>query len=79
MKIEVALFATLATYHPEGKGTEVFSVYLPEGAKVEDLIEHLDIKNNEAKQVFVRHKSRPVDFLLRDGDRVAVFPPVAGG
>ncbi len=79
MKVEVILYATLSVYHPQGEGIAKFTVELPEGSKVSDLLKYLDLKRNEAKQVFIRHKSRPDDFLLRDGDRVAVFPPVAGG
>lgn len=79
MKIVVVLFATLVDYHPQGKGTEPFMIELPEGSTIKDVINHLGIVNNEAKQAFVRHKSRPDDFQLQDGDRVAIFPPVAGG
>ncbi len=79
MKVTVTLYATLTKYHPEGKRNEAFSVELPEGSRVKDLLDHLGIKEGEAKQVFIRHKSRPEDFPLEDGERVAIFPPVAGG
>ncbi len=79
MKITVTLYATLMKYNPEGTRNKPFELELPEGSKVKDLIEHLGIKENEAKQVFIRHKSRPEDFVLEDGDKVAIFPPVAGG
>ncbi len=79
MKLTVTLYATLGKYHPEGRGNEPFNVELPEGARVKDLLDHLDIKEGEAKQVFIKHKSRPEDFPLEDGERVAIFPPVAGG
>jgi len=79
MKVTVTLYATLGRYHPEEKGSESFSVELPEGSRVKDLLDHLGIKKGEAKQVFIRHKSRPENYTLEDGERVAVFPPVAGG
>ncbi len=79
MKVTVTLYATLTKYHPESKGNEAFSVELPEGSRVKDLLDHLGIKEGEAKQVFIRHTSRPEDFTLEDGERVAIFPPVAGG
>ncbi len=79
MEVKVVLYATLTRYHPEGKGNETFTVQLPEGAKVKDLLEELGIKKEEAKQVFSGHKVRREDHLLQDGDKVAIFPPVGGG
>lgn len=79
MKITAVLFATIMHYHPQGKGNEPFTVELPDGSTVGDLIEHLGIKEGEAKQVFIGHRSRSFDHPLEDGDRVAIFPPVAGG
>jgi len=79
MKVTVTLYATLGKYHPEGRGSESFSVEMPGGSRVKDLLDHLGIKEGEAKQVFIKHKSRTEDFPLEDGERVAIFPPVAGG
>ena len=79
MQVTVTLYATLIRYHPEDKRNEPFTVELPEGATVKDLLDKLGIKEDEAKKVFIRHKSRPDDHPLEDGDKVAVFPPVGGG
>ena len=79
MEVTVTLYATLTRYHPEDKRNEPFSVELPEGATVKDLLDKLGIKEDEAKKVFISHKSRPDDHPLEDGEKVAVFPPVGGG
>ena len=79
MEVTVVLYATLIRYHPEGGGSRPFAVQLPEGAAVKDLLEKLAVGEGEAKQIFIRHKSRPLDYPLEDGERVAIFPPVAGG
>ncbi len=79
MEVIVVLYATLTNYHPEGKKNEAFAVEVPEGATVKDLLGKLGIKENEAKQVFIGHKSRSEDYHLKDGDKVAIFPPVGGG
>lgn len=79
MEVTVTLYATLVRYNPEGRGSKEFKVEMPEGSKVKDLLVHLGIKEGEAKQVFIRHRSRPEDFPLEEGERVAIFPPVAGG
>jgi len=79
MEITVVLYATLTKHHPEGKGNQPFAVELPEGSRIEDLLDHLGVDKDEAKQAFIRHKKRPWDYPLKDGERVALFPPVAGG
>lgn len=79
MEVTVTLYATLIRYHPEGKRNEPFTVQLPEGATVKDLIKEVSIKKGEAKLVFIKHKNRPDDFVLEDGQKVAIFPPVGGG
>ncbi len=79
MQVTVVLFATLMRYHPDGAGNKAFTVEMPEGATVGDLIGHLGIGEKEAKQVFISHKSCPRDYPLEEGERVAIFPPVAGG
>jgi len=79
MELTVTLYATLTRYHPEGKKNETFSLELPEGSTIKDLLDELGIKENEAKKVFIRHISRPEDHPLEDGEKVAIFPPVGGG
>jgi len=79
MQVTVTLYATLIRYHPEDKRNEPFTVELPEGATVKDLIEKVGIKEGEAKQVFIENRSRPEDHVLKKGDKVAIFPPVGGG
>ena len=79
MNIKVRLYATLSDQNPEGRGNEAFTVRLPDQATVADLIEQLGIDIEDVKQVFIRHKARPFDHKLTDGDQVAIFPPVAGG
>lgn len=79
MEVTVTLYATLTRYHPEGKKNEAFNVSLPGDATVQDLLEELGIKEGEAKQVFVKHRSRSEDYRLEDGEKVAIFPPVGGG
>lgn len=79
MEVTVALYATLIRYNPAGSGNQPFNVLLPAGATVKDLLEHLGIGEGEAKQYFIRHKSQPSDYQLEDGERVAIFPAIAGG
>lgn len=79
MEVTVVLYATLRRHHPRGRGSEPFIVELPEGSTVADLLDHLEIAEDEAKQVFIEHAGRPRDYAMRDGQKAAIFPPVAGG
>jgi len=79
IKVEVALFATLSKYNPAGESTEPFTLQFPEGSTVEDVLKRLQIPPQESKQVFVDSHRRDRDYVLKEGERVAIFPPIAGG
>lgn len=77
--VEVVLYATLGKYHPEGKATEPFCFQIPEGTTVAGLLAALGIPPGESKQVFVNNRRREPGYVLQEGERVAIFPPIAGG
>ena len=80
IRIEARLYATLRKYHPEGKVGEALIRELAEGTTVQKLLENeLGVPLGEIKTVFVNGVSRSFDHVLADGDRVGIFPPVAGG
>ena len=77
--VEVALFATLRRYRPDLGDTSAFELNVPEGTTVDGLMRVLGIPATETKQVFAGSQRRDKDYVLQDGERVAIFPPVAGG
>ncbi len=77
--LEVVLFATLRCYNPHGESSEPFPMQLPAGSTVEQILIELKIPPHESKQVYVNSVRREKDYILQDGQRVAVFPPIAGG
>ncbi len=79
MKVEVRLYATLRKYSPEMGIGEAVILQMPEGARLADLLARLDVPKSEVKTAFVNNRRRDEDYQLHDGDRVALFPPVAGG
>ena len=51
-----------------------------EGAvKVRDVLERLGVSDKDVHLVFVGRKRVKLDEELRDGDLLAVYPPMAGG
>lgn len=81
MTVSVLAFAHLKTV----QGAETMSVSLPEGATVRDLICHLQDTHPALTQwmkstrVAVNCEYVELDTILRDGDEVALIPPVSGG
>jgi molybdopterin converting factor small subunit len=78
MQVQVKLFSLLREHLPEeakGEGT----IDLPEGATVEDLVEHLGIVRRI--RILSINGERETDRArpLQEGDNVRIFPFVVGG
>ena len=78
MEVEVRTYATLCKYI--GKKTGVpFSFKIGKNTQVRDLIELLGIPEDEVKLYIVNGRSVEKNHILHAGDRVSIFPPLAGG
>ncbi len=77
IRIDLKLFVNLARFHPGGTGSGPHEVV--EGTTVEQLIEDLGIERDLVKLIFVNGKKAMADQVLRNDDRVGLFPPVGGG
>lgn len=79
MKVDVALFAYLADYQPDGLGgRHARALDLAEGATIESVIAKIGLPD-QPRIVFVNNRHAAEADELHDGDRLAIFPPVAGG
>ena len=79
MKVEVNLYATLARYLPDEVRQGDHLMELPDGTTMGELLQQLQIPSEEAKLMFVDGVHADVDAVLREGNRVGIFPPVGGG
>ena len=77
--IEVNLFATLIRYAPANAKSGSFSWQINENTSLAELLQQLQIPDSEFKQVFVNRIRQDKSYCLQAGDRVAIFPPIAGG
>ncbi|MRR13577.1 MoaD/ThiS family protein [bacterium] len=78
MKVDIALFASLSGFHTE-PGTERTRTYeLAEGTTIAQVIELLDLPD-QPRIVFVNGRHADETAELHAGERLAIFPPVAGG
>ena len=52
---------------------------VPQGTTIDNVLEILGIPAAEMKQTFVNGLYQQGDYVLQDKERVAIFPPIAGG
>lgn len=77
MKIQVHLLATLKQYNPSGDNSVELEV--PYGATVLHTLEILSIPKELEIVILLNGRQAREDYLLREGDSLALFPTIAGG
>ncbi|WP_434512862.1 MoaD/ThiS family protein [Desulfitobacterium sp. AusDCA] len=74
MMIEVRLFATFR------EGRDKVSFLDPNNYKnAGEILDHLKIPRKEVAILLINGLSSPADAPVKDGDVLALFPPVGGG
>ena len=76
--IHFRLYASLSRYMPE-PWRNASTVEVREGMTVNDLLKSIGVPLEAVKMVFINGVHAKGGEVLHDGDRVGVFPPVAGG
>ena len=80
MKVELSLFASLALYAPDKTGSHSHrTLDTTEGTTIIELLNNLEVPVDKVKMIFLNGLHATGDEVLKEGDRVGVFPPVAGG
>ncbi|MFA5524296.1 MAG: MoaD/ThiS family protein [Tissierellales bacterium] len=74
IKVEVRLFA----YFREGREKNQI-LMLEENIEISKVLGMLDIKEEEVSILLLNGRDGPADRKLKDGDVIALFPPVGGG
>lgn len=77
MQVEVQLYANLRKYAPEQE--PVLLLDLDDGARLSDILRTLRIGEDVELVILVNGRPGKEEGVLRDGDRIVMFPPVAGG
>lgn len=77
MVISVTLQLTFESKAPDGRNP--FDIELPAGSTVGRVLAMLSIPESAPKVVIVNGRMALPERELADGDRMTVFPPVAGG
>jgi len=79
MEVSLNLYATLSRYMPKKPPGRLCTIEVEEGTRVRDLLKALKIPAKKAKLVFLNGVHSKGDEILKEGDRVGVFPPIGGG
>jgi len=79
MEIEVKLFATLRDYLPQKSDRYSCKMEVDEGTRVQDVLSRLKIPGEMPKIILVNGVHGKKEQVLKEGDVLSVFPPVAGG
>ena len=79
MKVTLSLYASLTQYLPEKSGGNSCVVEVEEGIRIKELIARMRIPQDSPKFIFLNGVHAEGDEVLKDGDRLGIFPPVAGG
>ena len=79
MEIKVKLFATLRDYLPKGSGQYSCKLKVNSTDTVRDVLKRLKIPDEIPKIILVNGVHTNLERVLKGGDILSVFPPVAGG
>ncbi|SHI48812.1 MoaD/ThiS family protein [Halodesulfovibrio aestuarii] len=74
MQVEIKCFATLSDFTPKGGFLAV-----DDGSTVKQVIDLLGIKAEDVKIMFINGKHESLESVLKEGDRLGLFPAVGGG
>jgi len=77
--VEVRLYASLGKYHPDLGSGEALIIKLGDKTNLGNLLDELVLPKEEVAIAMVNGKREEESYLLRDGDRIGIFPAIAGG
>lgn len=83
MKITLKLFASLGEYLPDGAFRNTIEIEIPQDSSLNAIIDKYRVPREMAHLVLVNGVYAEVEdrdrALLKEGDSLAIWPPVAGG
>jgi molybdopterin converting factor small subunit len=79
MNIEVRLFANFRDYLPAGSTSFGIVKSLEKQMTIDELVHEMGLPEDIPKIFIVNGLHANFDYLLKEGDVVSIFPPLAGG
>lgn len=79
MKIELHLYASLGKYRTDQMIQNDQMIEIEEGTTIRTVLADFEIPAGEVKLVFVNGTRAGIETVLKNDDRLGLFPPVGGG
>lgn len=79
MNVELCLYASFMSRLPANCDGNTCIMELSEGTTIRQLLDRIGIPEETPKLLFVNGLHAKEHDVLKGGDRLAVFPPIAGG
>lgn len=79
MEITIELFATLTRYLPAGTSGKSTALTVEDSATVAQVMKDLGVPDDMPFTTLVNGCHSEPDQVLKPGDRLSAFPPLAGG
>lgn len=79
MNVEIALYATLSKYLPPGAQNRKAVIEVKDGATLREVMNQLGIPPDLPNMLLVNGRQAPDGTVLKDGETLSIFPPLAGG
>jgi molybdopterin converting factor small subunit len=79
MRVRVKLFATLRRFAENVAPGIPFEVEMDEAATLLALLNQLKIPVEEEKITFVNGIIQDLEYEIKTGDEIGIFPPIGGG
>ena len=79
MKVYVKLLNVYRKYLPDDAQGAAYSLQVPDGTRVEELLAQVPVPADESRVVLVNGHTPLEEQVLKEGDTIAIFPAMAGG
>jgi len=79
MKAEIRLFANFRDFLPEGSKGFSYTMSFDAEKTVNDVMHELKLPDDIPRIIIVNGTHAEPDHVIKDGDVVSLFPPLAGG
>jgi molybdopterin converting factor small subunit len=73
--IQLLLYAHLSSYMPR----DAACFPIKSGTTVAEVVERVGVPRDAAKIIFINGRKGELSHVLEGGERLGIFPPVAGG
>ena len=79
MKVYVKLLNVYRKYLPDDAQGAAYSLQVPDGTRVEELLAQVSVPADESQVVLVNGHTPLAEQVLKEGDTITIFPAMAGG